>query len=159
MLRTIPQDGADGRGAIDAGLVTGLVRMARLVQDVFSRVSAEHDLTAAQARLLCVLAEGPKGMGELADILGVEKAAMTGLVDRVERGGLLERTAVPGDRRACHVRLTAPGGTVAMTVHDAICQDLEALVARLPATRRDQLGRSLLEIARPTEAGPRPASW
>jgi DNA-binding MarR family transcriptional regulator len=45
-------------------------------------------------------------MTELARCCGVEKAALTGLVDRAERRGLAERTPVPGDRRALRVTLT-----------------------------------------------------
>jgi DNA-binding MarR family transcriptional regulator len=131
----------------ETGLATGLIRLARVVQEVFARKSAEHGLTATQARLLCVLSEGPRGMGELASILGVEKTAMTGLVDRIELHSLVERTAVPGDRRACRVRLTARGQKVASAVHEAICHDVEALATGLPTARRRQLARSLLDIA------------
>lgn len=127
-------------------LATGLVRLARVVQDVFARVSARHDLTAAQARLLCVLTEGPRAMGELAAILGVEKAAMTGLTDRVERRGLVQRTAVPGDRRACHIALTASGEERAVAVHDEVGRNLGALTSSLPAARREEFLRVILEI-------------
>jgi hypothetical protein len=48
-------------------------------------------------------------MAELAQCLGVEKAALTGLVDRVERRGLAKRTTVHGDRRELHVMLTDAG--------------------------------------------------
>ena len=48
-------------------------------------------------------------MSELAGLLGVEKAAMTGLIDRVERHGLVQRVAVPADRRACRIDLTPAG--------------------------------------------------
>jgi DNA-binding MarR family transcriptional regulator len=47
--------------------------------------------------MLCVLAEGSRGMADLARGFGVEKAALTGLVDRAERRGLAERSRVPGD--------------------------------------------------------------
>jgi DNA-binding MarR family transcriptional regulator len=130
----------------DVDLATGLVRLARVVQDVFARVSARHDLTAAQARLLCVLTDGPKGMAKLAGILGVEKAAMTGLIDRLERRGLVQRTAVPGDRRACHVALTPAGGQRALAVHEEVGRDLDALTSSLSATRRRELLRVVLDI-------------
>ncbi len=146
MPRTISADPRAAHVGTDTGLALGLIRLARLVQEVFANVSAEHDLTAAQARLLCVLTDGGRGMSELASILGVEKTAMTGLVNRIEHHGLVERTAVPGDRRACQVRLTRRGQKVAFTVHEAICRRLDALVAVLPSSRRSQLERSLLDI-------------
>jgi DNA-binding MarR family transcriptional regulator len=134
-------------------LATALVRLARLVQDVFARASARHDLTAAQARLLCVLTEGPRAMGELAGILGVEKAAMTGLTDRLERRSLVQRTAVPGDRRACHIALTPPGERRAVAVHDEVGEELDAVASGLPAGRRDELLLAVLDL---TRVGPRP---
>jgi DNA-binding MarR family transcriptional regulator len=122
--------------AADLDLATGLIRLARLVNGRFSTASAAHDLTAAQARMLCILVEGPRGMAELAGLLGIDKAGVTGLVDRVERRGLAERTAVPGDRRALAVRLTADGQRTAVAVHELICAELNALAAGLvPADR------------------------
>jgi DNA-binding MarR family transcriptional regulator len=87
----------------------GLVQLSRLVQGAFTRIAERHDLTPVQGRLLCVLAQGPRGMTELARCCGVEKAALTGLVDRAERRGLAERAPVPGDRRALRVTLTDAG--------------------------------------------------
>jgi DNA-binding MarR family transcriptional regulator len=116
-------------GEVEAGpdLATGLIRLARLVNGLFSTASAAHDLTAAQAR-----------MAELAGLLGIDKAGVTGLVDRVERRGLAERTAVPGDRRALRVRLTADGQRTAVAVHDLICAELDALTAGLAPADRER---------------------
>src|ERR1700684_2138748 len=108
----------EGDSREQLSLVTGLVRLSRLVQGVFAEASARHGLPAAQARLICVLAAQPRGMAELSGILGVEKAALTGLVDRIERRGLAERKAVPGDRRALRVTLTAVGERAAIAVHE-----------------------------------------
>jgi DNA-binding MarR family transcriptional regulator len=121
------------------GLATGLIRLARLVNSVFSTAAAVHDLTAAQARMLCILVERPRGMAELAGLLGIDKAGVTGLVDRVERRGLAGRTAVPGDRRALRVRLTPDGERAAVAVHDLICAELDALTAGLVPADRERL--------------------
>src|SRR5260370_37768018 len=77
--------------AADASVAAGLLRLSFLVQGVFARASERHDLTPAQARLLCILAGRPRGMAELAGLLRVEEGAVTVLVDRVERRGLAER--------------------------------------------------------------------
>jgi DNA-binding MarR family transcriptional regulator len=150
-METISEPAAPAEPAVD--LATGLVRLARVVQDVFARVSARHELTAAQARLLCVLTEGPRAMSELAAILGVEKAAMTGLIDRIERRGLVRRTAVPGDRRACHIALTSSGEERAVAVHDEVGRNLGTLTSSLPAARRDEFLRVILDI---TQASAQP---
>jgi DNA-binding MarR family transcriptional regulator len=139
---------------VKVDLATGLIRLARLVQEVFAQVSGRYGLTAAQARLLCILTEGPRGMGELAGLLGVEKAAITGLVDRVVQRDLVERTPVPGDRRALRARLTLAGEQVAVTVHGEVCAQLEGLASELPPPDREHFRRS---VARMTSPGSRQA--
>ena len=128
------------------GVASGLIRMSFLVQAVFARTSERHGLTPVQAKLLCVLMARPRGMAELAGILGVEKAALTGLVDRVERRGLAERTAVPGDRRALRVTLTGAGRQAAAAFHHAVSAELDGLAAALPAAERARFGASLARL-------------
>lgn len=48
---------------------------------IYGRVSERYDLTPVQAKLLCVLLAGPRGISDLAQCLGVEKAPLTGLMD------------------------------------------------------------------------------
>jgi DNA-binding MarR family transcriptional regulator len=130
----------------EPGVAAGLVRLSFLVQGVFARTSERHGLTPVQAKLLCVLADRPRGMAELAGILGVEKAALTGLVDRVERRGLAERTAVPGDRRALRVTLTGAGRQAAAAFHHAVSAELDGLAAALPTAERARFGASLSRL-------------
>lgn len=113
----------------NAELAAELVRLTFLVQGVYAQVSARHGLTAAQAKLLCVLAAGSRGMADLASALGVEKAGVTGLVDRAERLGLVAREPVPGDRRALRVILTEEGKKAA----GAFTADASAAIAGLAA--------------------------
>src|SRR5271168_2901056 len=82
----------------DLDVAAALIQLTTVVQGIYARVSEQHDLTPVQAKLLCVLLDGPRGMAELANCFGVEKAALTGLMDRAERRGLARRSPVPGDR-------------------------------------------------------------
>ena len=116
------------------------------VQAIYARVSERHDLTPVQARLLCVLAGGSRGMSELAGLLGIEKAALTGLADRAERRGLVARTSVPGDRRAVSVALTPEGLEAATAFHRDVSDSLERLAGGLPPDERERFGRSLARV-------------
>ncbi|HWA28795.1 MAG TPA: MarR family transcriptional regulator [Lacunisphaera sp.] len=49
----------------------------------------------------------PRTPAELADAAGVTRATMTGLIDTLERDGLVKREPDPDDRRMMSVRLTA----------------------------------------------------
>ena len=150
-------------GADDAeiGLAAALLRVSFLVQGVFAQVAERHGLRPVQAKLLCLLVDGPRGMAELARLLGVEKAALTGLVDRVDRRGLVRRAAVPGDRRAFHATLTEPGRAAAAAFHRDVQAELDALAAGLGPAAAGGLRRSLVQIlgaraALPTFATTRP---
>lgn len=124
----------------------GLIRLSTLTQSVFVRTAERHNLPAAQARLLCMLAAGPRRMSELAGLLGIEKAALTGLADRAERRGLVARTAVPGDRRAVSVALTPEGREVASAFHRDVSASLDQLTDVLPPGDRERFGHSLARV-------------
>jgi len=135
-------------GAIgpDADVATGLVQLTGLVQGIYARVSERHDLTPVQARLLCVLLGGPRGMAELAQCFGVEKAALTGLMDRAERRGLAQRSPVPGDRRALQVTLTDAGRRAAAAFHADVGAELSRLVSSLTPQDREHFRSTMAEI-------------
>jgi DNA-binding MarR family transcriptional regulator len=133
-----------------------LVQLSRLVQGAFARIADRHHLTPVQARLLCVLAQGPRGMTELARCCGVEKAALTGLVDRAERRGLAERTPVPGDRRALRVTLTNAGRRSAAAFHTEVTAELRQLLSPLAPQDREQFRTAMATI---TQSAGRTAGW
>ena len=119
------------------GLAAALMRLSQLVAHVFADVSRSRDLTPQQAQLLCTLIEGPVGMSELGRLLHLEKSSLTGLVDRVERRGLVLRTRDSSDRRASQVGLTGQGARLAAESHEDVTARLEALAGELaPADRK-----------------------
>ena len=69
-------------------------------------------------------------MAELAQSFGVEKAALTGLMDRAEKRGLAARSPVPGDRRAVQVTLTDAGRRAATAFHADVGEALNKLHRR-----------------------------
>jgi DNA-binding MarR family transcriptional regulator len=129
-----------------ADAATGLIQLSGLVQGLYARISQRHDLTPVQAKLLCIVADHPRGMAELAQCFGVEKAALTGLVDRVERRGLAKRTPVHGDRRALHVTLTDAGQRAAAAFHGEVTAELERLLASLSPPDREQFQRAMAAV-------------
>lgn len=121
---------------LDTG--TGLIQLMTVVQGIYATVSERHELTPVQAKLLCVLIGGPRGMAELAQMFGVEKAALTGLMDRIEKRGLAVRAAVPGDRRAVQVTLTEEGRQAATAFHSEMGEALGRLTDPIPSGDREQ---------------------
>jgi DNA-binding MarR family transcriptional regulator len=133
------------------GPVSGLIRLAFLVESIYSEVGHACDLTPTQAQMLCQLRTGPTGMAELCRVLGVERSSLTGLVDRAERSGLVERLPDPADRRAVRVALTRAGDKAAERFHDELTARLCTLLDDLPATERSRFNRTVARIV--SEAG------
>ncbi|MFJ8665487.1 MarR family winged helix-turn-helix transcriptional regulator [Streptomyces sp. NPDC093600] len=83
-------------------LIAGVV--ARYYEE-YEQVAGQHSLTGAQARVLGLLALEPVPMRKIAQKLRCEPSNVTGIVDRLESRGLVERRPDPADRR---VKLAAP---------------------------------------------------
>ncbi|MEX2080854.1 MAG: MarR family transcriptional regulator [Dehalococcoidia bacterium] len=74
------------------------------------RVWAEMGLTTAQLRLMFLIRESPGvSAGDLAHRLSVTPPTISGIVDRLVRMGLLQRTEDPDDRRLVRNILTDAG--------------------------------------------------
>ena len=115
-----------------------------LVSAHFASAVADVDLAPAQARALHELdLEQPISMRELADRLKADPSNVTGLVDRLEARGLVERRPHPSDRRIKGLALTAAGAKLRARLL-ARLYSAPACVAALPA--RDQ--RVLRDILR-----------
>jgi DNA-binding MarR family transcriptional regulator len=74
-------------------------------------LAKEFKTTLPRFDLMAQLERAPQGlqMGELSRRMLVTGGNVTGIVDQLERGGLLVRTEDPADRRAYRVKLTKEG--------------------------------------------------
>ena len=78
----------------------------------------------AQLNIMYLLhRSGEMTMSRLAEGLNVSMSNATGLIDRMEERGYIERTRVPEDRRIVVVGLTDSGRQV-LDEHDALTDDL-----------------------------------
>jgi DNA-binding MarR family transcriptional regulator len=83
---------------------------------------------------------GDLTMSRLADMLDVSVSNATGLIDRMEERGLVERVRVPDDRRVVIVRASADGARIRDEI-EALKQDrMRSILGRLGP---DQLSRVL----------------
>lgn len=75
----------------------------------FPAIAAEFELSPVQVHVLRALGEGPQPMSSLAGFLGCDASNVTGLVDRLEGRGLVERQSAQHDRRVKLLVLTTAG--------------------------------------------------
>ena len=129
-------------------------RLERSVTEAVRPLTERFDLSEARLSVLMILAYSPEpalAPSELGKRLFVSPGNMTGLVDALERQGLVERRANPQDRRAQLIALTPEGHEAiagyAPVLHRALRTSGEALSAgealtlgRLLKKLRDSIG-------------------
>ena len=87
-----------------------LVRFSFTQRASLPALAAELDLSPAQCHLLNLIEpDRPLPMGQLAGALACDASNVTGLVDRLESRGLVQRRPSPEDRRVKVLSLTPMG--------------------------------------------------
>jgi DNA-binding MarR family transcriptional regulator len=137
-LETIPVPAVISDEAARAHLVrratAALEAAAGKATRTLDRHAAEFGLSDAKLEMLevlCSCRERRTCLYELGEQLGVTRPNITKLVDGLERGGLVERTPHPSDRRMVQACLTEAGDDVAARALPGRSQRLEALFSRL----------------------------
>ena len=142
---TFPEPAAPSR-TDQQELIDALTRASFATMAVLSRVAAEHDLSLTQLRVLAILRDRRVKMSELADYLGLDKSTISGLVDRAEKRGLLQRAPNPADGRAVDVFLTTGGAQLAETGANEITQSLAPMTSQLTKADTRRLATLLERI-------------
>ncbi len=96
--------------------------------------------------LLCLWLEDGRQAGELGRCAGLEPSTMTGLLDRMERDGLLRRQPDPEDRRAHRIFLTAEGKEAESPVGEVIDSALDRMMADIDDKDVDRCKSILRQI-------------
>ncbi|GGQ23901.1 MarR family winged helix-turn-helix transcriptional regulator [Streptosporangium pseudovulgare] len=122
--------------------------LTRALIDAERPVLAEHDLSMWAYGVLLALEEGPlRTQAALAQSIGADKTRIIGVLDDLQRRGLIERVPDPADRRARLLSLTAEGRRLRDSAQAGIRRREERLLARLPEGDREGFLRSLRALA------------
>lgn len=119
----------------------------------FAVTSGVHP-TDLRAISLIREAEKPLAMGQLAERLELTTGAVTGLVDRLERSGLVRRVRDPADRRRVHLECTERGGQVAGEYLGRLAARLGAPIADLDHAELAAVHRFLRQAIDGVRGGP-----
>ena len=85
-------------------------------------------------------------MGQLAEGLGVALPNATGIVNRLEERGLLERRDDPTDRRLVRVELTHDGRRLIGDLEAARRERMSRLIAELDTTQQERLLQCAIDL-------------
>jgi MarR family transcriptional regulator, lower aerobic nicotinate degradation pathway regulator len=126
--------------------VDALAQLSFLVQGALADIAGQYDLSIIQVRLLGILRDRKPTMNALGRHLGLDKSSVSGLVDRAQRRGLVDRTVSATDRRVFQVSITGTGRQLVEQVAAAFTARIEMLVAGLPETDRKLLSQLAARI-------------
>src|SRR4051812_2680635 len=114
----------------------------------FERALDDQRIRSKHAQVLAVIdAEGPMSQRALCRRLRIDKSAMVGLVDELERLGLAERRRTDADRRVQAISLTGKGRVAVARVMQIAGDENARTFGVLDDDERDELHRLLLKVA------------
>lgn len=136
----IASGATSGADPVDA-IVTELQEAIRQMRCGSTERLVRRNLSMTHVHVLWLLEHhGAMPMSRLAELLDVSLSNATGLVDRMEERGLVERSRVPDDRRVVMVR-PAAGGRLALEETEIVRREqMRAVLRRLS---EPQLTRAL----------------
>lgn len=110
----------------------------------FARRCHERSISMTHLLLMSLLeAHGPLPMSRAAELLGCGLPTGTGLVQRMEERGLVERVHDTDDRRVVTLRLTDDGAAEIRELNLARRQRMASALAHLSDAEREQLLASI----------------
>jgi DNA-binding MarR family transcriptional regulator len=118
-------------------------RLYRWVQTRAPRGSEVADLSLRQLSALRVIRSQSTTLGEIARQLMVTPAVITGLIDRLEKRGYVQRVTEPGDRRRIYLQLTEAGRRASEAAEMQIADELAAHLGNLSVENLEALDRGL----------------
>ena len=127
--------------------ILGLVLTGTLLAKEGDAVLRPFGLTISQFNLLMTLTyqsqDGHLSQTELSRMLLVNRANVTGLVDRMEKAGWVARGSDASDRRVNLIRITAEGRRLLKRAEKAYLFRIEGVMGALAEEERDRLCRFL----------------
>lgn len=136
------------------------------LRKAFAAAGVEHVKPAYIGVLMCLWKEesldealgklGSPGGMKIADLgrcAGLEPSTMTGLLDRMERDGLVRREDDPKDRRAMMIRLTDDGAKIRKSVAAAMESALREAYDGIGSDALDSMKDVLRKVLVNTERG------
>jgi len=127
-------------------ILRSLRRIIRAV-DLYSRqLMVGHGLSGPQLLCLTQLAKGEMRSGALAIALSLSPATVTGILDRLEARGLVERRRQVDDKRSVVVCLTPAGKALLAQAPPPLQQSFLSKLRALPASEQAAISETLRRL-------------
>jgi DNA-binding MarR family transcriptional regulator len=135
-----------------AALIDGIVAQFRASLGELRCVGSErlvrHGVSMAHLHVMSMLdRHGELPMSRVAELLGVSDSNATGLVDRMEEHGFVERVRHPEDRRVVLVRISDRGRQILADVEVLRDDLIVRIMGRLDTAQLERLAAALNDVA------------
>jgi DNA-binding MarR family transcriptional regulator len=139
------------KGDLDA-IVEAVLYLYTESRRLTKEIAARHGLTGPQLTVVKMLeALGELPLSRLSEKIRAQNSTVTGIVDRMEREGLVVRARSASDRRVVHIQLTAKGAALAREVQVEPMDIFREALTALSAEEARSLLRALRKVARRVE--------
>jgi len=134
-------------------VLRSLRRIFHAVDHHSRRLARLHGLTGPQAVCLTAIARaGETNLARLSRTVSLSPPTVSGILDRLERGGLVERRRTERDKRQIVVRITEAGQDLLARSPPTLQDQFVRRLGQLPISRQRQIERSLRDVVRLLEA-------
>lgn len=138
---------------LDQEVLRSLRRIFHAVDRHSRQLARRHGLTEPQAICLtAVRRAGAINPGHLARSVSLSPPTVSGILDRLERRGLIKRERAARDRRQVVVGLTEDGRALLERSPPPLQERFTRQLTEMPLSRQRQIARSLGDVVRLMEA-------
>ena len=131
------------------------LRVSQLISRQFRDYFSQQDLTFPQAMVLTALGEeGEMPISQLAQCTGSANSTVSGIVDRLERMGLVKRVRSEQDRRVIYVALTESSRAMERAVEPDVNAQMSRMLTDLTAQELEQIRGALETLERVLDKQP-----
>jgi homoprotocatechuate degradation regulator HpaR len=132
-----------------------LYRTLDAVMPAFRRIFNEFGITEQQWRILRVLWEGEAvPVGDLSELTLIPAPSLVGIIDRLEKSGLVTRQRSATDRRVVFIDVTPAGAEIEHQVMPQVARAYADLKQSVDAATWEQLMHGLDEVERVSRKAP-----
>ncbi len=131
-----------------------LIKIRKIVRSVdieSKKIEKEYGVSIPQVLCLSFLHESPNYMatqGAIRNFLNLNPSTVSGIVNRLEKKGLLARLPKSGDKRVVNISLTSAGDKLFRTIPSLLHEQLSGKLQNLSQPELDKVEESLETIVR-----------
>ena len=138
----------DVKASVDQ-VLEAIIYLSTETRRVTKELARRANVTGPQLTVVKLLETiGDLSLSELSDKIRAQNSTVTGIVDRMEREGLVQRVRSTTDRRVVRIHLTDKGQQLAREIPVEPMEILRSALSGLTATETTELLRLMTKVAK-----------